>query len=244
MRYPRFVAVTVILAALSAAPALADIYIEQYTKHSGSSGSSSEPEGLTKMWISEWGIRIVESDGKIIHITDLAGNRLVTIDTEKKEYFEIQLDQVRADLERASARMKQQLRISWDVVDLNQTQVISGFNCRALRFVGSGGYGGSHDQMEITIDFWLSSDTDASMDVFLRLMDAIGMGQNPFVDSRIISELRRAGGFPIKTVTNIKMGTINDRIEQTVQKIEHVAASPSLFQIPAGYDEAKAPPRR
>ena len=244
MKIFRLSAILVMLLAIVAGPAAADIYIEQKTEHVGSSSSSSETSSISKMWISDGAIRIEEADGKSIHITDLRNNRLITLDTEKKEYVVIPLDQVRSDLEKASARMKDQMRLAWDIKSIEGIREISGYTCVGIRFRGQGGFSNRTERISLTIDYWITNETEASVDVFLRVMDTIGLKQNPFIDERVLDELRSLGGYPIETITSIKMGTIDDRIEQTVLKMETVNVGAGFYAVPSGYTEAQPTQQR
>jgi hypothetical protein len=233
------------LAALFAPAADADIYIEQLNSHSGTSGHSDSASGLTKMWLSNRAIRVEEPGGQTVHITDLDGSRLITLDMSKREYFIIPLQQVRSDLERASARLKQRMQISWRIEHAAGSQEISGFLCSPVIFLGSGRMDRGRDvaPLNLTIEFWISEQVDADFDVFLKLMDVIGGGQNPFMNAQIISELKKMKGFPIRTVTSINMDSIEDKIEQTVQVIRRLEYDPNLYAIPAGFVEAQRPPQ-
>lgn len=243
MKVTRMASALMLLVVLLAAPAGADVYIEQYNSHTGSSQSSGAASGLTKMWIADNAIRIEEADGGVVHITDLTTSRLITLDTAKREYFVIPLEQVRQDLGRASARLKEQMQISWRIDRIGEESIVSGFVCMPIVFRGQGRLlqGSGYKPLDITIEFWVSKETPVSYGVFQRMMDAIGIAQNPFMDSEILSQLRDLGGYPVQTITSIKLDTIDDRIEQTVRDIQEIAHDPSLFAIPAGYSEADAP---
>jgi len=243
MRDLKIVFAVVLLGALLAAPAGADVYLEQENSHSGSSTSNQPSSGMTKMWISENSIRIEVSSSGTVHITDLAGARLITLDRTKREFFIIPLEQVRADLKRASERLKQRMHISWRIERIGEQETISGFDCMPIVFRGSGSLeqGGNFAPLDISVQFWVSRNTPISYDVFLKLMDVIGISQNPFMDTQVLNELRDLGGYPIKTVTSIKFEGVNDRIEQTVKVIREVEHDPSLYAIPEGYTEADKP---
>ena len=245
MKKTMLIALAIALTVAMALPARADIYIEQLNQHTGSSSRSESGSGITKMWISEQAIRVEEPGGKTIHITDLEGRRLITLDMTKREYFIIPLEQIRNDLERASARLKERMQITWEVEHPGTTMEVSGYLCRPIVFRGSGemdrGMGVS--PLAITIEFWVSGDAPVSFGAFLKMMDVIGAGQNPFMDATILQEIRNLGGFPIRTVTSIDMESINDRIEQTIQQIREQDFDPNLYAIPAGFREADKPPQ-
>jgi hypothetical protein len=245
MKRMRIALAAVVLAALSAPQAHADVYIEQLNSHVGGGSQSQSAPGLIKMWLSNRAIRVEEPGGHMVHITDLEGLKLITLDMSKREYFIIPLEQVRSDLERASARLKQRMQISWQIEHPAGSQEISGFLCNPVIFHGSGHMerGPEVAPLNLTIEFWLSDGTGIDFNVFLRLMDAIGGGQNPFMDAMVINELKRMKGFPIRTVTSIKMDSIDDRIEQTVQVVHQLEYDPSLYAIPAGFQEADKPPQ-
>ncbi len=245
MKNKVFIATVFALAFALALPAHADIYIEQLNKHSGASSSSQAGSGITKMWIAQQAIRVEEPGGKTIHITDLEGSRLITLDMTKREYFIIPLQQVRSDLERASARMRQRMQISWQIEHPGTTMEVSGHLCKPIVFRGSGSMdrGTNISPLEITIEFWIGEDVPVTFDAFLRLMDVIGAGQNPFMDDTILREIRGLEGFPMRTVTSIRMESINDQIEQIVQEIHELDYDPNLYAIPAGFREADKPPQ-
>lgn len=242
MRLSKTIAFAAVCLSLLALPTVADVYIEQNTKHTGNRGSDRDANVDTRMWISANAIRAENVDGDVIHITDLANNRLITLDKEEKEYFIIPLDRVRSDLERASSRMRRQLSISWEQTRLGQSQEISGYLCRGIRFVGKGGFGDA-GKVEITLEFWVSDEANASIDIFIRQMTALGLEANPFVSDMVLDELKRIGGYPIKTITSIKMGAIDDVIEQTVSKIDIVNVASDFYEIPDDFTKAEAPPR-
>ena len=245
MNVIRMASALTLLIALLAAPVGADVYIEQYNSHSGNSQTSGTASGLTKMWIADNAIRIEEADGDVVHITDLTTSRLITLDTAKREYFIIPLEQVREDLGRASARLKEQMQIDWRIDRIGEETIVSGFVCMPIVFRGQGKllHGSGYKPLDITIEFWVSKETPVSYGIFQRMMDAIGISQNPFMDTEILSQLRDMGGYPVQTITSIKLDTINDRIEQTVKEIQQIGHDPSLFAIPAGYTEADEPPQ-
>ena len=66
----------------------------------------------------------------------------------------------------------------------------------------------------------------------------------PLIDERVLDELRSLGGYPIETITSIKMGTIDDRIEQTVLKMEMVNVGAGFYAVPSGYTEAQPTQQR
>lgn len=237
----------VLFALIAVVPTLvsADTYIEQYNKYSGNANPDQPASGLTRMWIGNGHIRVEEPDGKMVHITDLENERLITLDIDKRQYFIFPLSQVRSDLQRVSSRMRQRMKLSWEVERPGGTKNISGFDCRVLRLEGRGRLEGGtgYSSLAISIEFWISVEPNLSMDTFFRLMDGIGLGQNPFLDQEVLSELRRMEGYPIQTVTSIRMDSISDRIEQTIREIRDVKHDPDLYAIPTGYVEAESPIR-
>ena len=65
MKVTRMASALMLLVVLLAAPAGADVYIEQYNSHTGSSQSSGAASGLTKMWIADNAIRTTEIERQV-----------------------------------------------------------------------------------------------------------------------------------------------------------------------------------
>ena len=246
MRTAQIMPAALALAVLAAAPAAADIYIEQSNRHSGDSSREGEENGITMMWISEQAIRIEEPGRQMVHITDLVNSRLITIDREERQYYVIPLSQVRSDFQRAAAMMRQRMEVSWRVERSAEEAAISGYSCRLLRFHGRGSMtrGDSFVALQITIDYWMSPEAELDLDVFMRLMSAVGFEQNPFLDQSVLSELRAMEGYPIRTATSISIGSISDEIEQTVELIRVVEVEPGFYEVPADFEQVTTPLRR
>lgn len=224
-----------------AAPLSADIYIEQINRSSRNTDNSEN--GVMRMWISEQAVRMEEPDGKTVHITDFANERLITLDNERKAYFVIPLDKVRNDFARASSRLKSRIEMNWRVEWTDKEEMISGFKCKLVRFHGRGTIAKEEgvSPLSITIEFWLSNDTGVPADFSDKLFQFLGMRDNPFVDSTVLKELNRIGGYPVKSVTSIEMDSISDTIEQTALNIESVNVEPGFYSVPEGYSLMQNP---
>ena len=246
MRTTNCMLAALVLAVLATAPVAADVYIEQSNRYSGDSSREGDENGVTRMWIAEQAIRIEEPGQQMVHITDLVNSRLITIDMDEREYYTIPLNQVRSDFQRAATMMRERMEVSWRVERSAEERTISGYSCRLLRFHGRGTMtrGDSFVPLQITIDYWMSSEAGLDLDIFMRLMSAVGLEQNPFIDQSVLRELRTVEGYPIRTTTSINMGSISDEVEQTVELIRVVDVEPDFYEVPADFEEIRTPLRR
>jgi hypothetical protein len=227
----------------AAATASADIYLEQVSKSSRVHAADKSGEGLTRMWFSDQAIRIEEPGGTMINITDFRSDQLITIDHQNREYFTIPLSQVRDDLARASAGLKRRMQMNWRVEPTDESEIIAGYACKIIRFHGRGEIiqkSGS-SPMKITMTYWVAEKAPVPAGLTRRLMDIMGLQDNPFVDSAVIGELTRMGGYPLKFRTTVEMDSITDEVEQTVTKIEVQQVPPDFYRAPANFKEIDQP---
>jgi hypothetical protein len=216
----------------------ADVYLEQVTKN-----KKNNEETTTKLYISENAVRIEEPDGKIINITDFQSQRLITLDTENKEFFTIPLSQIKEDLARGAAHFRNSVSMNWRVEDSSERETIAGHNTRKIVFHGRGEAKNSQsagDAISITLELWIANTVPLPEGINSRILDALGFEQNPFVDAVVVGEIKRMGGYPLRSITSIKMATVEDEITQEVLLVSEIAPDPQRFAIPADYKEIEA----
>lgn len=224
-----------LLITLFATAAHADIYLEQKTTSKKNSGE----ETLTSMYISNSAIRVEEPGGKIVNITDFQGKQLITLDTDNKEFFAIPLSQIKEDLRRGAGHFRNAVDMNWRMEVSPETREIAGYQTRKYVFHGRGearnrqGSGG----VSITLELWIGEGVPVPESINQRILDALGIDQNPFVDTAVVDEIRKLGGYPLRSVTTIEMDTVNDVIEQEVILLTQVEADPSRYHIPSEYQE-------
>lgn len=238
-------AVLIALVAISL-PLKADIYIEQENKGSKNSATEADKDSTIKMWISEKAIRVEEPGGKMINIVDLENRQLITLDLENKEYFVIPLSDVHESFAKASANLKRRMQMKWRVENLDGRETISGYECYRVRFHGIGEItqNNQKDEMKVTLDYWLCSDTPVPEDLSKKLLEVMGMNNNPLIDQAIYKELASLKGYPVKFVTTMERGVTTDTVEQTVTKIEDVTVADGFYSIPQGFSEVNSPVNR
>lgn len=227
-------------------PLKADIYIEQENKGSKTSATEADKDSRIKMWISEDSIRVEEPGGKMVNIVDLANRQLITLDTENKEYFVIPLSEVHESFAKASANLKRRMKMKWRVENLSDTETVSGYNCMRVRFHGLGEITANSQvsEMKVTLDYWLSSGTPVPDDLSVKLLEVMGMNNNPLIDQAIYKELASLKGYPVKFVTTMERGSSTDVVEQTVTRIEEVTVEDGFYSVPMGYAEVSSPVTR
>lgn len=228
---------------LVAAVSTADVYLEQVSRTSRASTSEGGGDSTTRIWFSDNAIRIEEPGGTMANITDFRADQLITLDLQNREYFSIPLSQVRDDLARASAGLKRRMQMNWRVETTDETETIAGYPCRVIRFHGRGEIvqERSSSPMKITMTYWVAENAPVPAELTRRLMDIMGLQDNPFVDSAVLGELRRLGGYPLKFRTTVEMDSITDEVEQTVTKLEVREIGPEFYKVPAEFKEIQPP---
>jgi hypothetical protein len=224
---------------LFAVSAAADVYLEQVTKSEKNGGEKS----LSKMYIGDGAIRIEEPGGKMVNITDFVGDRLITLDVDNKEYFTIPLEQIKQDIGQASAYFRKAVQMSWRVEDAGASDTIAGYQTRKIVFHGRGTatqQGGENSEISITLAFWISEEVPVPAGINNRILDALGIEQNPFVTPAIVSELRKLSGYPLRTLTSIDMASVKDEITQEVTLISKIEDDPRRYEIPENFQQVEA----
>jgi hypothetical protein len=227
-------------------PLKADIYIEQENKGSKTSASEAGQDTLIKMWISDKAIRVEEPGGKMANIVDLENRQLITLDLTNKEYFVIPLDDVHSSFVKASTNLKRRMNMKWRVETLEGVEKVAGYDCVKVRFTGLGEITANNkkSQMKVVLDYWLASGTPVPDDLAAKLLEVMGMNNNPLIDQAIYKELAALKGYPLKFVTTMERGHSTDVIEQKVTKIEDVTVADGFYSIPMGFQEVSSPVTR
>ena len=243
----KFIKLAILLVIIAVAlPLKADIYVEQENKGTKTTASEAGDESTIKMWISEKAIRVEEPGGKMVNIVDLENSQLITLDTENKEYFMIPLSDIHSSFAKASTNLKRRMKMSWRVETLEGIEKILDYDCVKVRFTGLGEIttNSKKSEMKVTLDYWLSSDTPMPDEFSQKLLEVMGMNNNPLVDPAIYKELAALKGYPLKFVTTMERGVTKDVVEQTVTKIEEVTVADGFYSIPAGFEQVSSPATR
>jgi hypothetical protein len=130
--------------------------------------------------------------------------------------------------------------MSWRLEETGKTEMIAGYKATKRVFHGRGearntSQGGK--DISITLEIWFGEEVPIPADINNQILNALGIEQNPFVDATVINEIKRMGGYPLRTITSINMGSVKDEIRQEVLLLTEVESDPSRYQVPAGYTQ-------
>jgi len=202
----------------------AGLYWETHMKMTGVPGGQDKDE-TTKTYMTEDSMRVDSSDG--IMIFRLKDGVIYTIDTVKKTYSEMQLDNMFQGKDGESSKKAQEMMASMaqsmEVKKTSETKKISGYNC--TKYIVS--------IMGMETEQWVTEDIKE----FNKLRIAMRAysekyKSNPLVQSVVgNASFEDIKGCPIYSSSQFgNMKTENKVIKVEVKKIDD-----DLFKVPSGY---------
>ncbi len=226
-------------------------------KEVGSSGPTTSTQYFTKD-------RLRHNLGDHDTIFEYATGKITNIDHKKKEYSEISLADIEAqmkaasaEMEKASAQMKQQMENMPPAVREKMQNMMGGAAAAVTVTKGGSRKVAGYDCQEYTIAMGQGMKTESCNttalkfpvpDVELKRFASFGgamagMANNPMFKggAQMAEKMKEVQGFALASTTTVAfMGKSSTTTREAVQ-VKQGAIDPSVFALPAGYKKVDAP---
>jgi Domain of unknown function (DUF4412) len=197
-------------------------------------------------------------------IVDLAGSRMITLDNNKKEYWEMTFAEMNAAMQSAQSQMSdalsrippEQLKMMPQSVrdklagaggnnaPIGAASVTRGTGSRKIAGYDCDQYLVAMDE-SIKMEIWATKALQPPTPAYYDSMRAM-MGSNPMASrfSKIFEEMKKIQGFPL--AQNMKFTMMGQTMETTSEAtdVKTGAIPASTFEIPAGYKKVESPMKR
>jgi Domain of unknown function (DUF4412) len=218
--------------------------------------SSNGPERTTSQYFTKERVRHNQGDHDTIF--EYAAGKITNIDHKKKEYSEITLAEMEAQMQRMSAEMEKasaQLQNMPPAIREKMEQMMGG----GAVVVTKGGTRkiAGYDTQEYTIAMGTNMKTqtwnttalqlpmpEADLKRFMSFASALGpMAQSPMFKgmSKMAEEMKKIQGFALARTTELKMMGKSMTTSSEAIEVKQGPVPASAFEIPAGYKKVDSP---
>ena len=212
----------IVLAALFATTAHADLYWESETV---SSGVPHQQSGATiqKHYFTPSAYRLETGDGRII-IMNYDQLKFYTLDPQTKTYTVLDINQMPEMRGMDKEQMGKMMEgMGMQVTPTGETNTIAGYKCTKYMV----------DIAMVHGEYWVSKDVKGYQEliaVAAKLGKAVQ--NNPMLrHMNIAGMVEKLDGFPVQTTSQMMGGTVVN----TLKKVEQQKLDPQLFQVPEDY---------
>ena len=225
----RFVFAFMVVALVSCPVAAVEqgTYIEQEVVTEAVEGQPAM-QGVQKIWFTKDKIRNEMSygDETSVAIIDLAGDRIILMPSEEKQYIEMKLGAYqRAVSMRLAGTGLDDPEAKPKLNNTGEKKKIKDWECVKVVFEQGG-------KLPIKSELWVAKDTGIDFKVYMDLMKALGMKKMLGKISNFVESIK---GYPVQVKTTQTQH--GQKVVSTVQviKIAIGPVDPALFKIPEGY---------
>jgi len=241
--------------ALVAAPTLAQDLTLVYKESEPSAGTSSRYFTKEKMRTS---------DSSRDTIIEYATGKITTIDHKKKEYYEVTLAEMEAqmkaasaEMEKQAAQMKQQMESMPPAVREKMEKMMGGVAEATTVTKGGTRKVAGYDCQEYTVAMGKTIKTDTCNTTALKFpvpeleikrFTAMGgafagMASNPMFKgmAQIGEKMKEVQGFALAETTTVSVFGKNNTTSREAVEVKQGPIDPSVFALPAGYKKVQAP---
>jgi hypothetical protein len=245
---------TALALVLLAAPAFTQDLTLVYKETGGDGGTSSRYFTKEKMRTS---------DSARDTIIEYASGKITTIDHKKKEYYEVSLAEMEAqmkaasaEMEKASADMKKQMESMPPAMREQMQKMMGGVAANTTVTKGGTRKVAGYDCQEYTIAMRpMKSETcnttalkfpvpDMEMKRFEGMSGAFaGLAASPAAQSLgpLMEKMKEVQGFALAEKTTVSILGKNTTSSREAVEVKQGPIDPSVFALPAGYKQVKAP---
>jgi hypothetical protein len=231
----------VLLAAGAGSGAMAQVFSGELTMHSRTTGSGpgvSDSTATEYFGRSAMRTRTEGGEDSIIRFDE---KKILTLDHRAKTYSEVTFAQLQAMLDRAGRALEEHGE------ELETGKKMMGLDGMAVTVARAGpgetiaGYPTEKVLLRGPMEIELHVAPALKIPPAYYDMMKLRTPDNPLLDmKKLIDEMKRIEGFPLKTVTAMKMMNMEMKTTRVVTSIEKGAIPASIFEIPAGYRRVKA----
>ena len=224
------IALVLVLQALAAAEDLT--LVSKITSGKGVSITSTQ-------YLSSSKVRT--GDGDMDTIMDFASGKIVMVNNKKKEYSETTLEEIRAAMQKLEASMAGNPMMEKMMGTVGDVTVQKGNTPRTIA-----GYDTQHYILTMGDSFreeiWAAPALTPPIQYFdARNAMYVAMGPMGKRFQRIGDEMRKIKGFPLATLTSVKMVMVKQDSTAEVTEVRKGPIPASAFEVPADYKKVDAP---
>jgi hypothetical protein len=240
-----FAACFLLFIAAASRDAEAQLFSQDLTMHSTTTSSGMMGRGGGSStgtdYLSKNAIKTSSSDGTD-SIIRFDTQKLITIDNKKKTYSEITFQELQDMINKVGAAAGQMNDEDMAMMKKMMGQMATSFS---VAKVGPGetiaGYATEKYLLKGPIEAEISAASDLKMPATYYDVMKFQMPSMPMFDmGKMYEEMKKISGFPLKTVTTMKMMGNEMKTTKVVTSIEKGAIPASVFEIPAGYKRVEA----
>jgi hypothetical protein len=223
------VTVLLVLAALLAAPALADTVISMKS-HTDAVMNQPASDETTTLWVGKDRLARVGGDTSFIVRADQ--KKLYIIDAGDKKYSELELPIDLAkyfppEMQAQIGAMMQQMKMTATVTPTDQAKKIGAWNTKLYKLEIKNAMG-----MTITSDMWVTKDLTIDLSAYKDLTSNLQGLQLGFED--VAKEMAKIDGVSVLTETTMTMMGNTLKSREEVVAAETKAAPAGTYDVPAG----------
>ena len=234
------ITVLLVLAALLAAPALADSLITMKSHTDAAMGQPARDE-TTTVWVGKDRMARVGGDTSFIIRADQ--KKLYMVDTAAKTYSELDLpvDAIKyfpPEIQAQIGPMLQQMKYTAKVTQTAETKKIGAWNATLYKAEIANATG-----VKMDIDMWVTKDLAIDVSAYKALANSLQGLQVGFED--VTREMAKIDGIAVLTESTISVMGNTVKSREELVSVETKAAPAGTYDVPAGlvkeaYDPMKA----
>jgi hypothetical protein len=167
--------------------------------------------------------------------------KILTLDSRTRTYSEVTFDQLQAMLDRAGEALEGHGE------EMETLKKMMGLADMAITVTEAGpgetiaGYPTAKYLLRGPMEIEIHAATDLRIPPAYYDMMQLRAPDNPLLDmKKLIDQMKKIDGFPLKTVTTMKMMNMEMKTTRVVTSIEKGAIPAAVFEIPAGYRRVEA----
>ncbi|MBN2339599.1 MAG: DUF4412 domain-containing protein [Acidobacteria bacterium] len=209
-----------------------------HSRTTGSGMGASDSTATEYFGRSAMRTRTEGGDDSIIRFDE---KKILTLDHRTKTYSEVTFDQLQTMLDRAGEALEEHGE------EMETVKKMMGLADMSITVTEAGpgetiaGYPTAKYLLRGPMEIEIHAATDLRIPPAYYDMMKLRAPDNPVLDmKKLIDEMKRIEGFPLKTVTTMKMMNMEMKTTRVVTSIEKGAIPAAVFEIPAGYRRVQA----